>query len=70
MSIIYTNSNHSNRMNNNDNEIRKFQCANCRKSKLVLKKVTNQQHHGFACDECWIAIDKQSRFAYGKCDVQ
>ena len=52
----------------NDNEIRKFQCANCSKSRLVLKKLANQQHHGFACDECWATIEKLPR--YSKCSVQ
>jgi hypothetical protein len=52
----------------NDNEIRKFQCANCSKSKLALKKLANQQHHGFACDECWTTIEKRPR--YSKCSVQ
>ena len=44
-----------------DNQIRKFQCSKCRKPKHVLKKVADQQHHGFACEECWTAIEKRSR---------
>ena len=56
----------------NENELRKFQCANCRKSKLVLKKVANQQHHGFACEECWAAIETRPRYGLGmgKCSMQ
>jgi len=53
----------------NENELRKFQCGNCRKFKLVLKKVANQQQHGFACDECWDTIDKRSRYN-SKCLMQ
>jgi hypothetical protein len=34
----------------------------------VLKKVWNQQQHGFACDECWATINKRSR--YSKCLMQ
>jgi transcription elongation factor Elf1 len=45
-----------------NNQIRKFQCNKCNKSKLVLKKVADKQHHGFACDECWATIDKKSRY--------
>ena len=44
-----------------DNQIRKFQCNKCQKIKPVLKKVEDQQHHGFACEECWTAIEKRSR---------
>ena len=44
-----------------DNQIRKFQCNKCNKSKFVLKKVADKQHHGFACDECWTTIDKKKR---------
>ncbi len=51
----------------NENELHKFQCGNCRKSKLVLKKLADQQQHGFACDECWATIDKRSR--YGWCQI-
>ena len=47
----------------NDNEFRCFPCSQCRKSKLVLKKVWNQQQHGFACDECWATINKRSRYS-------
>jgi hypothetical protein len=54
----------------NDNELRKFQCDNCLKSKLVLKKVADQQHRGFACDECWTAINKRTRYGYSKCSMQ
>jgi transcription elongation factor Elf1 len=55
----------------NNNELRKFQCANCRKSKLVLKKVANQQHHGFACEVCWAAIETRPRYGLGgKCSMQ
>ena len=50
-----------------NNELRKFQCSKCQKSKLVLKKVADQQHHGFACEECWITIEKRSR--YGWCQI-
>ena len=50
-----------------DNQIRKFQCSKCRKPKHVLKKVADQQHHGFACEECWTAIEKRSR--YGGCQI-
>lgn len=44
-----------------DNQIRKFQCNKCNKSKFVLKKVADKQQHGFACDECWFTIDKKKR---------
>jgi transcription elongation factor Elf1 len=44
-----------------DNQIRKFQCNHCNKSKLVLKKMAYKQQHGFACEECWITIDKKKR---------
>ena len=50
-----------------NNEIRKFQCSKCAKSSLVLKKVWDQQHHGFACDKCWTDIEGQRRY---KCIVQ
>lgn len=43
-------------MNNNDNQIRRFPCSHCNKLKLVLKKVADQQKHGFACEECWTTI--------------
>ena len=52
----------------NENELRSFPCSQCRKSKLVLKKVADQQHHGFACDECWTAISKRAR--YNQCSIQ
>jgi len=52
----------------NDNEIRKFQCSKCSKSSLVLKKVWDKQHHGFACDKCWTAIEGQRR--YMGCSMQ
>lgn len=41
-----------------NNEIRKFQCSQCHKFKLVLKKLADQQQHGFACEECH---ERQSR---------
>ena len=44
-----------------NNQIRKFQCNKCNKSKFVLKKVADKQQHGFACDDCWAAIDKKKR---------
>ena len=50
-----------------DNQIRKFQCSNCQKSKFVIKKVADKQHHGFACEECWTTINKQSR--YSRCQI-
>jgi len=53
--------------NNNTNQIRKFQCSRCDKFKLVLKKVADQQQHGFACEECWTAIEKRSR--YNVCQI-
>ena len=46
-----------------NNQIRRFQCNKCQKSKLVLKKVADQQQHGFACEECWTAIEKRSRYS-------
>ena len=49
--------------NDNNNKIRRFQCNKCQKSKLVLKKLVDQQHHGFACEECWTSIDKRSRYS-------
>jgi hypothetical protein len=58
-------------INNNsmsdENQIRKFKCNRCQKSKEVLKKVADQQQHGFACEECWTAIDKRSR--YNGCQI-
>uniref|UniRef100_A0A6C0M1W1 Uncharacterized protein n=1 Tax=viral metagenome TaxID=1070528 RepID=A0A6C0M1W1_9ZZZZ len=51
-----------------DNEIRRFQCNKCNKSSLVLKKVWDQQHHGFACDAFWATIQTQTR--YKRCTVQ
>lgn len=54
----------------NENEIRKFQCSQCLKSKHVLKKLSDQQHRGFACDECWITNDKRTRYGYSKCSIQ
>ena len=51
-----------------NNQIRSFPCSQCRKSKLVLKKVSDKQQHGFACEECWTAIDKRSRC--NKCLMQ
>jgi hypothetical protein len=50
-----------------NNEIRKFKCDKCNKSKYVVKKVADQQHHGFACEECWTAIEKRSR--YNMCQI-
>jgi len=54
-------------MDNNNNQIHKFQCSRCDKFKLVLKKVADQQQHGFACEECWTAIEKRSR--YNVCQI-
>ena len=54
----------------NENEIRKFQCSQCLKSKHMLKKLSDQQHRGFACDECWTTNDKRTRYGYGKCSIQ
>ena len=51
-----------------NNQIHTFPCSQCRKSKLVLKKVADQQQHGFACDECWTTIEKRSRC--NKCLMQ
>ena len=45
-----------------NNQIRKFQCNKCNKSKFVLKKVADKQHHGFACEDCWFTIDKKKRY--------
>ncbi len=53
---------------NDVNEIRKFQCSKCSNFNLVLKKVWDKQHHGFACDKCWTAIEGQRR--YMGCSVQ
>ena len=47
-----------------NNQICKFKCGQCHKSKFVLKKVSDQQHHGFACEECWINIEKRSRHSW------
>jgi len=47
-----------------NNQIRKFDCNRCKKSKFVLKKVADKQQHGFACDECWSTIDSKNRY-YG-----
>ena len=55
---------HSNYIVMNTNELRKFQCNKCQKSKHMLKKVWDQQHHGFACEECWIAIEEQNQSRY------
>ena len=52
----------------NDNELRSFPCSQCRKSKLVLKKVADQQQYGFACDRCWTTIEKRSR--HNRCSIQ
>ena len=52
----------------NENELCRFPCSQCRKSKLVLKKVADQQQHGFACDECWTTIETRSRC--NKCLMQ
>ena len=60
--IANTNTNANANANANANELRKFQCNHCQQSKFVLKKVWNQQHHGFACDACWATIEKQSRY--------
>ncbi len=49
---------------NNNNEIRRFQCNRCNTSSLVLKKVWDQQHHGFACDACWATIQTQTQSRY------
>ena len=49
--------------NDNDNQLRTFKCSKCQKPKHVLKKVTDQQHHGFACEECWTSIEKRSRYS-------
>lgn len=61
---------HANYIVMNTNEIRKFQCNRCNKSKLVLKKVADQQQHGFACDACWATIQNQNQSRYKKCSVQ
>ena len=50
-----------------NNQIRKFQCNHCQKSKFMLKKMADQQQHGFACEECWTTINKQSR--YNRCQI-
>ena len=50
-------------MPEDDNQIRKFKCNRCRQVKHALKKVADQQHHGFACEECWTAIEKRSRYS-------
>jgi hypothetical protein len=66
--IIQQQQYHNDVMNDSsNNEIRKFQCSKCAKSSLVLKKVWDQQHHGFACDKCWTDIEGQRRY---KCIVQ
>ena len=52
-----------------NNQICKFQCSRCQKFTHVLKKVADQQHHGFACEECWTAIErKRSRYG-GGCQI-
>jgi transcription elongation factor Elf1 len=48
-----------------NNQIRTFQCSQCRKPKLVLKKVADQQHRGFACEKCWTTIETRSRYGGG-----
>jgi len=50
-------------MPEDNNRIRKFNCTKCQKSKPMLKKVADQQQHGFACEECWTAIEKRSMFS-------
>jgi predicted nucleic acid-binding Zn ribbon protein len=50
-------------MVDNDNQVRTFQCSKCQNPKHVLKKVADQQHHGFACEECWTSIEKRSRYS-------
>jgi len=61
---------------NDSNEIRRFQCDKCNKYSLVLKKVWDQQHHGFACDACWTIIQNQTQTQtqtqtrYKRCTVQ
>ena len=52
-----------------DNQIRKFQCNKCHKSNYVLKKVWDQQQHGFACEECWNSIEKQKQHRYKGCVI-
>jgi hypothetical protein len=52
-----------------DNHIRKFQCNKCQKSKFMLKKVWDQQHHGFACEECWTTIETQKQSRYKGCVI-
>lgn len=51
----------------NENKIRQYNCSKCNKSSLVLKKVWDQQHHGFACDACWATIQNQNK---KRCTVQ
>lgn len=46
-----------------DNQICKFKCSRCQKFNHVLKKVADQQQHGFACEECWTAIENRSMFS-------
>ena len=46
-----------------NNQIRRFQCNKCQKSKLILKKMVDQQHHGFACEECWTSVNKYNRYS-------
>jgi hypothetical protein len=52
----------------NENELRSFACSQCRKSRPVLKKVADQQQHGFACDKCWTTIETRAR--YNRCSMQ
>lgn len=59
MHYMQTNQN----MEMENNQICTFQCNRCNKFKHVLKKVSDQQQHGFACEECWTTIEKRSRFS-------
>ena len=47
-----------------NNEIRKFKCSKCQIPKLVLKKMADQPHHGFACEECY-----EKRSGHNVCQI-
>ena len=55
-------------LHSHDNQICKFQCSKCQKFKHVLKKVADRQHHGFACEECWFAIERKGS-RYSGCQI-
>ena len=50
-------------LDDNTNQIRRFNCNKCQHPNYVLKKMADQQHHGFACDKCWATVEKRSRYS-------